>query len=175
MERRVRPGGMRRAASILLVSLGACASSPPPVIEPARKPEAPPPRRLAWMPLEAFEGPVAQAINEQMSRARPPGTSASVKAAVSMEVAQLAIECIEPTAACYAAVGRSLNADRLLWAELDPSGGDDKIVVTIVMFDVQAGKSARRAGTFADAQAARAGVADLVQRAADADSRSQPQ
>ena len=125
------------------------------------------------MPLDAFEGPVAQAVNDQMSRAKPPGTSASVKAAVSMEVAQLAIECISRRSTATRAVARSLNADRLMWAELDPSGGDEKIVVTIVMFDVPAGKSARKAGTFADAQAARAGVADLVQRAADPGSQPQ--
>jgi hypothetical protein len=169
MERRLRPGRTRLAGSILLpvvLLAGACASSPPPPVEAAPKP-APAPRRLAWMPLEVFEGPVAQVINDQMGRLRPPGTSASVKAAVSMEVAQLAIECIKPTTECYAAVGRSLNADRLLWAELQPSSDDDKIVVTIVMFDVEAGKSSRRAGTFADAQAARAGVADLVQHVTD--------
>jgi hypothetical protein len=172
MERRLRPGRIRLAGSILLLCLGACASTPPPPVEVARKPE-PPPRRLAWMPLDAFEGPVALAINDQMGRVRPPGTSASVKAAVSMEVAQLAIECIKPTTECYAAVGRSLNADRLLWAELQPASDDDKIVVTIVMFDVDAGKSSRRAGTFADAQAARTGVADLVQRVAEPESQPQ--
>ena len=176
MERRARPGRVRLAGSILLPCLllaGACASKPPPPPpETARRPA--PPARLAWMPLDAFDGPVALAINEQMSKLRPPGTSASVKAAVSMEVAQLAIECIQPTSACYAAVGRSLNADQLLWAELEPPSADDKVVVTIVMFDVQAGKSSRRAGTFADAQAARAGVAELVQRAAQP-AGSQPQ
>jgi hypothetical protein len=161
------------AGSILLLCVGACASKPPPPAPTVRKP-APPPQRLAWMPLDVFEGAVGAAINDQMGKVRPPGTSASVKAAVSMEVAQLAIECIQPTPACYAAVGRSLNADRLLWAELEPSD-DDKVVVTIVMFDVEAGKSSRRAGTFADAQAASAGVADLVQRAADPKPGSQTQ
>jgi hypothetical protein len=172
MERRLRPGRVRLAGSILLLCVGACASKPPPPVETARKPP-PPARRLAWMPLDAFEGPVAVAINDQMGQAKPPGTSTSVKAAVSMEVAQLAIECIKPTPECYVAVGRSLNADRLMWAELEPSSADDKIVVTIVMFDVEAGKSSRRAGTFADAQAARAGVADLVQRAATPEGQPQ--
>jgi hypothetical protein len=156
---------MGLAGSILLLCVGACAgSAPPPAVETARKPA--PPLRLAWLPLDAFEGPVAVAVNDQMSRLKPPGTSASTKAAVSMEVAQLAIECIQPTPACYGAVARSLNADRLMWAELQPSADDDKIEVIVVMFDAEAGKSSRRTGTFADAQAARAGVADLVQRAA---------
>jgi hypothetical protein len=166
MEWRVRPGRIRLLGAILLLGLGACASSaPPPPVETARKP-APPPRRLAWLPLDAFDGPVALAVNDQMSRVKPTGTSASTKAAVSMEVAQLAIECIQPTPACYGAVARSLNADRLMWAELQPSAADEKIQITVLMFDVEAGKSSRRMGTFADEQAARTGVADLVQRAA---------
>jgi len=173
MERRARRGRLAPlAASILLLCVGACASSTPPPAATVRKVE-PPPRRLAWMPLEAFEGPVAQAVNDQMSRAKPRGTTSSTKAAVSMEVAQLAIECIQPTPPCYAAVGRSLNADRLMWAELDAAAPDEKIKITVVMFDVQAGKSSRRVGTFADLQAARAGVADLVERAADPGSPAQ--
>ena len=169
----MRPGRIRLPGAILLLCVGACASStPPPPVEIARKP-APSPRRLAWLPLDAFDGPVALAVNDQMSRIKPPGTSASTKAAVSMEVAQLAIECIQPTPACYGAVARSLNADRLMWAELQPSAADEKIQVTVVMFDVEVGKSSRRMGTFADEQAARAGVGDLVQRAADpADARN---
>jgi hypothetical protein len=170
MGRWARPSLGRLSGSILLLALsaGACASSPQRPAETARKPEPAAARRLAWMPLDGLDAPaIAQAVNERMSAVRPTGTSTSVKAAVSMEVAQLAIECIKPTTECYAAVGRSLNADRLLWAELQPSSDDDKIVVTIVMFDVEAGKSSRRAGTFADAQAARAGVADLVQHVTD--------
>jgi len=163
----------RLAASILLLGLGACASTPAPPPVTAPKPEPPPPQRLAWMPLDAFDGPIAQAVNDQMSRAKPPGTSASVKAAISMEVAQLAIECIQPTPACYAAVGRSMNADRLMWAELDGAAADEKIRITVVMFDVQAGKSSRRVGTFAGVQAARAGVAELVESASDPGSQAQ--
>jgi hypothetical protein len=173
-ERLARTGRWARAASsILLLGLGACASSPAPPAETARKPEPPPPQRLAWMPLDAYDGPVAQAVNDQMSRTKPPGTSTTVKAAVSMEVAQLAIECIQPTPACYAAVGRSMNADRLMWVELDGAASNEKIQITVVMFDVQAGKSSRRVGTFADLQAARAGVPELVERAADPGSQTQ--
>ena len=170
----MRPGRIRLAGTILLLCVGACASSrPPPPVEIARKP-APPPRRLAWLPLDAFDGPVALAVNDQMSRVKPPGTGASTKAAVSMEVAQLAIECIQPTPECYAEVARSLGADRLMWAEVRPPSESDETIVTVVMFDVEVGKSSRRMGTFADEQAARAGVADLVQRAAQP-AGSQPQ
>ena len=100
-----------------------------------------------WMPLDPFDAPgVAQVVNERMSKIKPAGTSATVKAAVSMEVAQLAIECIQPTPACYAAVGRSLNADRLMWAEVEPGADDDKLRLTVVLFDVQAGTAPKRVG-----------------------------
>ena len=158
---------------LLAIGLGACASTPPPAPATARKPD-PPPQRLAWMPLDGLDAPaVAQAVNERMSTLKPAGTSSSVKAAVSMEVAQLAIECIQPTTACYGAVGRSLGADRLMWAELEPSGDDEEIRLTVVVFDVQAGTAPRRvAETFPGMQAARTGAAGLVERAAGKESRT---
>jgi hypothetical protein len=152
------------SGALVLLCFGACASSKPPVVETVRKPV--PPARLAWMPLDAFDMPaVASVVNDHMSRARPPGTGESTKAAVSMEVAQLAIECIQPTPACYTAVSRSLGADRLMWAELDPSAADDKIKITVVVFDARVGTASRRAGTYDGEQAARAGAADLVAHA----------
>ena len=117
----------------------------------------PPPTRLAWMPLDGSDTAVARAINDQMSRAKPAGTVSSTKAAVSMEVAQLAIECIQPTPACYAAVARSLNADRLMWAQVVPA--DQKIRVTVLLFDAGAGTTCKKTQTYDGAQSARAGVA----------------
>jgi hypothetical protein len=173
-ERRAWPSRVGRlSGALVLLSLGACASKAPPPVETVRKPE-PPPARLAWMPLDAFDVPaVAQVVNDNMSRARPPGTGASTKAAVSMEVAQLAIECIQPTPACYTAVSHSLGADRLMWAELDPSASDDKIKITVVLFDARAGTASRRAGTYDGEQAARVGAADLVAHAAETESAAQ--
>jgi hypothetical protein len=173
-ERRAWPTRVGRwSAALLLVCLGACASNKSPPVKAVQK-EEPPPARLAWMPLEAFDLPtVARAVNDNMGRARPSGTSGSAKAAVSMEVAQLALECIQPTPACYTAVGRSLNADRLMWAELDPSDSDDKIKITVVMFDVRAGTASRRAGTYDGENAARVGAADLVAHATGEGSAAQ--
>jgi hypothetical protein len=157
---------------LVLLCLGACASKAPPV-QSVKKPE-PAPARMAWMPLDVFDLPaVASAVNDNMSRARPPGTGASTKAAVSMEVAQLAIECIQPTPACYTAVSRSLGADRLMWAELDPSESDEKIKITVVLFDARAGTASRRAGTYDGEQAAQAGAADLIAHAVDSGSTTQ--
>ena len=103
-----------------------------------------------------------------MGRLKPAWAAESVKAAVSMEVAQLAIECIQPSADCYGAVAKSLKADRLLWAEVDPvSSSEEKIRITVVMFDVRAGTASRRVGTFDGVPAARAGVGDLVDGAAN--------
>jgi hypothetical protein len=172
MERRVPEQGWRSGSFLVplvvpLVALGACAGSEKPPAASARKPD-PPSQRLAWMPLDPLDGPaIAKAVNDRMSSIKPAGTSASVKAAVSMEVAQLAIECIQPTPACYGAVGRSLGADRLMWAELEPSGDDEKVRLTVLVFDVQAGTAPRRvAETFAGMQAAQTGAAGLVERAA---------
>jgi hypothetical protein len=161
----------RQFGPLLLACFGvACASEPKPAPVIAAKPPAPP-AKLAWMPLDAFDAPVvARALNDQMSQVKLPDTRPGVRAAVSMEVAQLAIECIEPTPACYRAVGHSLGADRLIWAELDSA--DEKIRVTVVLFDVGAGTTSRKVGTFDGVQAARAGVADLIDHAAHAGSRT---
>lgn len=172
-ERCARPGRvLRLAGPVLLLSLGACASSKPAPVQVV-KPPPPPDQKLAWMPVDPLDAPsVAQAVNEQMSRVKVAGTKEHIKAAVSMEVAQLAIECIQPTTICYRAVGHSLGADRLMWAEVDPSAPQDKIRITVVLFDVQSGNAARRVGTFDGVQAARAGVAELIDHAADGGSRS---
>jgi hypothetical protein len=121
------------------------------------------------MPLDSFDVPVvAQAINERMSRVKPAWAAETVKAAVSMEVAQLALECIQPTADCYGAVAKSLKADRLVWAEVEAvSASEEKIRITVVTFDARAGTASRRAGTFDSVPAARAGVGELVNRATD--------
>jgi|GEM_PF-1322393 len=153
----------RQFGPLLLSCAIGCASSEKPAPATVAK-VVPPFAKLAWMPLDPFAAPtVARAVNEEMSRVTLAGSGAGVKAAVSMEVAQLAIECIEPTAACYRAVGQSLDADRLLWAQIDPA--QEKIRVTVVLFDVGAGTETRKVGTFEGVQAARAGVSDLVAHA----------
>ena len=56
---------------------------------------------------------------------------------VSLEVVQLSIECVDPTAACYAAVGRALAADRLLLGQIVPvKGRPQALRVTVTLFDV---------------------------------------
>jgi hypothetical protein len=123
------------------------------------------PVRLAWLPVERLVAPdVAQTINDRLGTVSPPGTTESYKAPVSMEVAQLAIECIEPVAACYAAVGRSLGADRLLWAELHPAAAPEgSLQITLTLLDVRGATVIQHAErTFASAKDARDGAGPLV-------------
>src|SRR6516164_6087530 len=114
---RARPERLWALAAALALGAG-CASRSPPPARTTQK--APPPARRGWLPAEPLAGSaLAQAVNERLAEVTIPGASTGVKAAVSMEVAQLAIECTEPTPTCYTAVGRSLGADEMLWAELD--------------------------------------------------------
>jgi hypothetical protein len=150
-----------------LLGLAACAGRPTPPAQTVRQQPAAPPARLAWLPVDALDAPdLARTLNDHLARVRVPGTTGRMKAAVSMEVAQLAIECTAPTPACYAAVGRSLGADQMLWAELgttEPRGKSVRVVLTL--FDVRGGASAKRVEkTFEGRQAARDGVAELVER-----------
>jgi hypothetical protein len=116
------------------------------------------------MPLEAsVSAEVASAVNEKLSGLAVAGVTEKVQAPVSMEMAQLAIECIERTPACYGKVGRSVGADRLLWAELVRAKKDASVTLRVSLFDVGSGAVVQQgARTFANAKAARDGVAALV-------------
>jgi len=154
------------AASLCSV---ACASrhAPAPVTPRAATPTVPP-KKLAWLPVDVLDAPdVARTINDHLGRLKIPGAGDSVKAAVSLEMAQLAIECTEQTPACYRAVGKSLGADQMLWGELRRSPTPKKSIrVSLALFDVRAGTPPKRVEkTFDDPQAARAGVAALVDHA----------
>jgi hypothetical protein len=127
---------------------------------------APPRARMAWMPCDARAQPeLAAAVNGRLERAKVAGVGESFQASVSMEMAQLAIECIEKTPRCYSAVGRSIGADRLLWAHLDraPQG---ELTLRVSLFDVERGAIVSVAkGHYPTAQAAAGDVAALVTRA----------
>jgi hypothetical protein len=153
---------------MLVATLGiACATPKPPVVvapRPAPKSAAPPPLRLAWMPLEALVAPeVASAVNERLARVTVAGVTDTFQASVSMEMAQLAIECIERTPKCYGAVGRSVKADRLVWAELARGRRDAGVTLRVSLFDVAGDAMVQQgARTFPNAEAARDGVVALV-------------
>jgi hypothetical protein len=159
-----RPSGIL-LLSLLLLAVSACASKPPPAVarpRPAR------PARVAWLPVEPLVAPaLARALNEHMGRIALPGAEASYRAPVSMEVAQLAIECIDATPACYVKVGRSVGADRVIWAELAPAKAPSgEVRVALLLFDVDAGAVVARAErTFPGAKEAEEGIGTLVDHA----------
>jgi hypothetical protein len=120
------------------------------------------------MPLETRASPdVAKALNQRLPRIAVEGVTETFQASVSMEMAQLAIECIERTPKCYGAVGRSVGAERLLWAELERTGGRAGTVrLRVSLFDVTKGALVKEtARTFPNAKAAAAGGDALLDEA----------
>jgi hypothetical protein len=148
-------------------SVGACATTEPAAIvalpPPVVTTKAPEPARLAWLPVEArASASLAGALNDRLARVNVDGVGEKFQAPVSMEMAQLAIECIDHTPSCYSAVGRSVGADRLLWAEVD-KGAKGAVTVRVSLFDVEAASLVRKAEkAYASSHAAKAGVAALV-------------
>jgi hypothetical protein len=150
--------------------VGACATTKPAAVAapPAPLKAAPTALRLAWMPLEPRASPdVARVVNERFPRVVVEGVTETFQAPVSMEMAQLAIECIERTPKCYGAVGRSVGADRLLWAELVRVGRRDAgVTLRVSLFDVARGAVVKQeARTFPNAKAASESASALVDAA----------
>jgi hypothetical protein len=141
------------------VVLAAC-SHPTPTPAPAPK------TRLAVLPAESDSFPkVAAELSKSLASARVAGVDDTQVSKVSLEVVQLSIECVDSTTACYAAVGKSLNANKLLFAQLAPEK-KKQLKVTVTLFDVDASTSAKTAEkVFASEAEASAGVAGLVAEA----------
>src|SRR4051794_19445691 len=95
--------GLRRSLWPLAATLAtACATAEPPAIVALPPPPkaAPAPLRLAWMPLEPRASPeLATVVNQRLARVVVEGVTETFQAPVSMEMAQLAIECIDRTPA----------------------------------------------------------------------------
>ena len=138
----------------------ACGHAAPKGAEPAKHVTT-----LAVLPVESDKFPqTAEAVTASLTKATVSGVDRTEVSKVSLEVVQLSIECVEQTADCYEAVGKSLSANRLLFAVLEPDG-KRRVRVTVTLFDVdsRAPKSANK--VFANEQEASAGVADLVTEA----------
>src|SRR6478609_2746540 len=161
-----REGRWRALIPLAVALVAACATTEPPAIVALPPPAkvAPAAVRLAVMPLEArTSGELAAAINPRLTSVAVDGVTDSFQAPVSMEMAQLAIECIDRTPACYTAVGRSVGADRLLWLELERGGRGGAVKLRLALFDVGHGEMLRQGGrAFPNVKAARAGSAALV-------------
>ena len=109
---------------------------------------------------------VASALDRQLAQARPSGVGPMVRGKVSMEVAQLTLECVSPTDECYAQVGRFLQVDRLLWGSIARGPQAAGVRVTVVLLDVTRGAPIARAeATFPASEAAIGGLQKLVDQA----------
>ncbi|HUS31923.1 MAG TPA: hypothetical protein VMZ53_25655 [Kofleriaceae bacterium] len=120
---------------------------------------------LAVLPAESDAFPkAARAVTESLERASVSGIDDKNISKVSLEVVQLSIECVEPTPACYKAVGRSLSANRLLFAQI--SAEKKKAVkVSVTLFDVESQSPRTAEKVFPNEKAATDGIQDLVAEA----------
>ena len=120
---------------------------------------------LAVLPAESDRFPgAAKAITESLEDAEVPGIDHREMASVSLEVAQLSIECIQRSSACYAKVGRSMSANRLLFAEI-AAADKKRLKVTVTLFDVDTRTPRTVRRVFASEQEASAKIGDLVSEA----------
>jgi len=152
----------------LFGALHGCATKAPPKI--AAIPRDGPSNgavRVAVMPADSLLfADIASALDEQLGHARVVG-GRMIRAKVSMEVAQLALECVSPTTECYAQVGRYLQVDRLLWGQITRDVPSSGVKVTVVLLDVARGMQLGRAEeVFPKNDIAIGGLRRLVDRAA---------
>jgi hypothetical protein len=167
--------GIAGMALLGLVGMG-CASrkaapSAPAAVAPVvvvAPPEVAPPRsavKLVWMPLDPqLHSKLGQTINDRLENTVFPGVDSRAKAPVSMEDAQLSLECSEATVKCYAAVGRHVQANRLFWAELKRDKRKKGMTVALSLLDVDQEVMANRAQrTFNNPKTMLAGLDALIQ------------
>jgi len=156
---------------LLVGALQACATKPPPRASAPRRPATSgAPVKLAVLPSDPLLfADVATALDRQLAQARLSGVGPTVRAKISMEVAQLALECVSPTDGCYAQVGRFLQVDRLLWGSIARGPQAVGVRVTVVLLDVARGAPVARAeATFPQNEAAIGGLRKLVDQATGA-------
>jgi hypothetical protein len=155
--------------TLMLVTMSACTHAGSPTTKAVSTPPSrPPPKvvRLVALPAESESFPrVARAATDSLSRAQVTGLGAAQVSKVSLEVVQISIECVDPSAACYQAVGRSLTANGLLFAQI-ATLKRPQLRVTVTLFDVDARAPRMKVEkVFESEDEATAGVADLVAEA----------
>jgi hypothetical protein len=159
----------RKFGTLLVVAMSACAHPQEPGSATAVTSSSPGspapgnPAKLVALPVESIAFPkAARATNDSLLHAQVDGLGVARVSKVSLEVVQLAIECVEPSTTCYAAVGRSLAASGLLFAQI-AAVKRRQLKVTITLFDVDARAPRTRAEkVFASENEATAGIAALV-------------
>jgi hypothetical protein len=155
--------------TLLVAAISACAHSHPPEVTTRASTSSPAPgstAKLVVLPAESHAFPkAAKATNDSLLRAQVDGLGAAQVSKVSLEVVQLAIECVEPSITCYEAVGHSLAANDLLFAQI-AAVKRQQLKVTITLFDVDAKTPRTKAEkVFASEDEATAGIAELVAKA----------
>ena len=152
----------------LFGALHGCATKAPPKAAAVHRDSSPAGTvRLAVMPADSLLfADIASALDEQLGRARIAGAGTTIRAKISMEVAQLALECVSATDECYAQVGRFLQVDRLMWGQIVRDAPSSGVKVTVVLLDVARGAQLARAEeVFPKNDAAIGGLRRLVDRA----------
>src|SRR4051812_47097520 len=149
-----------------ILSMMACGPARP---VPAA-PRPPPPRRairLTVIPADSDAFPrAARAVTASLSSARITGVDTTAVSKVSLEVVQLSVECVDPTDACYQAIGKSMATNRLLFARIDPGASRRELKVTVTLYDVDAGSATHTAAKlFSTEDQAVAGIPALVSEA----------
>ena len=151
---------------LLVGALHGCATKAPPrpIVPRERAAASNTPVKLAVLPSDSLLfADVASALDRQLAEARPSGVGPMVRGKVSMEVAQLTLECVAPTDECYTQVGRFLQVDRLLWGSIARDPQSAGLRVTVVLLDVRRGAAVARAEEiFAKSDAAIGGLRKLV-------------
>lgn len=152
-------GSFGRLLVILVMACGG--SRPHGAAPPAGKPA------LAVLPAESDAFPkAAKAATEYLGRARVRGFDEPQLSKVSMEVAQLSIECVEATVSCYSAVGKELKVNQLLFAQIENGPRPKSLRVTVTLFDVDAAAAKRSVvKVFDDEDDASYGMRDVVEEA----------
>lgn len=154
---------------LAMLALG-CAHAPPARVE---TPPAPKPRiKLAVLPVDTDTFPaIANSLNRALHDVKVKGVDDYFLSKVTLEVVQLSIECVQPTSECYAAVGKSLSANKLLLGHIAAIGKrkrDKSVRVTITLFDVDAGAATNVVDrVFKTPDLAAAGASDLVAAATE--------
>jgi hypothetical protein len=139
----------------------ACGGAHPP---PAAPVAAAAKLQLAVIPAESDVFPrAARAVSAQLASARVAGVDETRVSKASLEVVQLSIECVDASEVCYQAIGRSMAANRLLFARIDGGAKKQQLKVTVTLYDVDA-RAVKRTGerTFDSEAEASAGAAALV-------------
>jgi hypothetical protein len=156
----------------LLVSSGCATTNAPSQKKSERVPEEGPTRhrlKLAVLPVESDNYPrLAKGINGVFHDIQVAGIDDYFLSRVTLEVAQLAIECVDVTNECWMAVGKSLTSDRLLLAQIQRPGKkkDRTVTLSVTYFDVSTGQPLHVANrSFKNEEEALRGMKDLIDNA----------